>query len=67
MSSLMILLIGVGAALTLYILVRGIVTMARGRDITGRQSNQLMVLRVIFQAATVLLVVVLFIMAGRGG
>lgn len=66
MAGFVLLLIGIAAALTLYVLVRGIVTMARGRDITGQQSNKLMTLRVGFQALTIILVVVLFVLAGKG-
>lgn len=66
MAGFIILLIGIAAALTLYVLVRGIITMARGHDVTGRQSNKLMTLRVGFQALTIILVVILFALAGKG-
>ncbi len=45
-------------------LVRGIFTMASGRDITGEKSNKLMTARVMLQAVAVILVVILFLVAG---
>jgi hypothetical protein len=46
--------------------VRGIITMASGKDITGEQSNKYMWRRVQFQMLAVLLVIVLMLMMGRG-
>jgi hypothetical protein len=65
MNSVIIALIVVAAvAVTL---VRGILTMASGKDVSGTRSNQLMFWRVALQAVAVLLVVALFLLSGRGG
>lgn len=66
MNALIIALIVLAALATAYVLIRGIVTMASGKDITGAQSNRLMSLRVTFQMLTILLVVLLLIIGGRG-
>lgn len=63
MTIFIIILIVVGALATAGVLVKGIVTMASGKDVTGRQSNKLMSYRVALQLATVILVVILMLMA----
>jgi heme/copper-type cytochrome/quinol oxidase subunit 2 len=67
MDTLIIALIIVAAAATVFVLVRGIATMAQGRDVTGVQSNRLMGLRVLFQAVTILLVIVLLLLSRGHG
>ena len=67
MNTFIIILIVLAAIATATVLVRGIVTMARGKDITGRQSNKMMSYRVAFQLLTIILVVILiFVMRGSG-
>ena len=58
-----IVLLIVAVILTATMLVRGVVTMARGKDITGEQSNKLMSYRVAFQAAAIVIVVILMLLA----
>jgi len=62
------LLIGIiiAALVTLGILLAGVMTMARGQDITGRKSNRLMMARVLAQGVTVVLIVI-FIAVVAGG
>lgn len=73
MTALLVALIVLAAGLTLWALVRGIMLMASGRDtlesgdgkhVSGLRSNRMMTLRVIFQAITILLVVILFLVGG---
>jgi hypothetical protein len=59
MRIVLIILIVLGALATLFVLIRGVVGMAQGKDITGQRSQQLMQKRVLFQAVTILLVVAL--------
>ena len=66
MTSLITILIILAALATLYVLVRGVITMAQGKDITGARSQDLMRKRVMFQALAILLVVLLLVMAGGG-
>ena len=67
MTSLITILIIAAALATLYVLVRGVITMAQGKDITGARSQDLMRKRVMFQALAILLVVLLLVMAGGSG
>lgn len=68
MDTFVFVLIVLAAITTATVLVRGIVTMARGKDITGQQSNKMMSYRVAFQLLTIILVVILvFVMRGQGG
>lgn len=57
----LIVLLALAAAATLFALIRGLVTMARGKDVTGVQSNKWMVYRVAFQGLAVLAVMLLFL------
>ena len=66
MNSFIIVLIVVAALATGYVLVRGIITMAQGKDLSGEQSNKYMSLRVTFQMATIALVILLLVVGGRG-
>jgi len=66
MNAFLIALIVLAALATGYVLVRGIMTMASGKDISGAQSNKFMSMRVIFQLATILLIVLLLVIGGRG-
>lgn len=66
MNTILIALIVLAAAATAYVLIRGIVTMAQGKDVSGVQSNKLMAARVVFQGLAILLVIILFMIGGRG-
>jgi hypothetical protein len=59
MRTVLIILIVLGALATLFVLIRGVVGMAQGKDITGQRSQQLMQKRVLFQGVTILLVIAL--------
>ncbi|TRW14702.1 twin transmembrane helix small protein [Glacieibacterium frigidum] len=63
MNTALIVLLVIAVILTATMLVRGIITMARGKDITGVQSNKLMSYRVAFQAAAIVIVVILLLIA----
>lgn len=60
---LVILLIIVMAGI-LYVLVRGVMLMASGKDLTGEQSQQWMRRRVALQAVGVAIIVLLLVVAG---
>ena len=57
MKIVLIILIVLGALATLFVLIKGVVGMAQGKDITGQRSQELMRKRVLFQAITILLAV----------
>lgn len=59
---LILLILAMGA--TAYVLVRGVVLMASGKDLTGEQSQQWMRRRVLFQAVAIVLVILILVVAG---
>jgi hypothetical protein len=61
--TLLILLL-LAMAATAYVLVRGVMLMASGKDVTGEQSQQWMRRRVLFQAIAIVLVVLILVVAG---
>ena len=67
MQTLLIILIVLAAGATLFVLVKGVIGMAQGKDVTGQRSQDLMRKRVMFQALAIVLVVLLLVMAGGGG
>jgi hypothetical protein len=67
MDTFIIILIILAAIATATVLVRGIITMAQGKDISGRQSNKMMSYRVAFQLLTIILVVILLLVVRAGG
>ncbi len=63
MQTFVFILIAAMALATLYVLVRGVITMAQGKDITGERSQALMRKRVMYQAIAILLVVLFLLLA----
>ena len=63
---LVILLVGAMAA-TAYVLVRGIIAMASGRDLSGEAQQGWMRKRVLFQGVAILFVIVILMLASGGG
>ena len=61
---ILIILIVLFAGATLFVLVKGVIGMAQGKDITGQRSQDLMRKRVMFQALAIILVVLLLVLAG---
>jgi hypothetical protein len=62
---MILLLLAMGA--TAYVLVRGVIAMASGKDVTGEQQQSWMRRRVLFQAVAIVLVVLILIVAGASG
>lgn len=62
-NTIFIILLVVAVLLTAAMLVRGVIVMARGKDVTGEQSNKLMSYRVAFQAVAVVIVIILMLIA----
>jgi hypothetical protein len=65
MQTFLMILIAAAALMTLFVLVKGVIGMAQGKDLTGQRSQALMRQRVMFQAVAVILVI-FFIMIARG-
>ena len=66
MQPVLIALMVLSALATLAVLARGIIIMARGKDITGKQSNKMMSYRVAFQALAILFIIILFLVNRPG-
>ena len=58
---LILLLIAMGA--TAYVLVRGVIAMASGKDMSGEQSQMWMRRRVLFQAVAIVIVLLILVLA----
>jgi hypothetical protein len=64
MSTLMVILLLAAMAATAYVLVRGVMAMASGKDVTGEKQQNWMRKRVMFQAIAIIIVVILIATAG---
>ena len=63
MSTVMIILLVAAMGATAYVLVRGVIAMASGKDVTGEQQQEWMRKRVLFQAVAIVLVALILILA----
>jgi hypothetical protein len=64
MSTFMIILLVLAMGATAYVLVRGVIAMASGKDVTGQAQQDWMRKRVLFQAVAIVLVALILIVAG---
>lgn len=62
---LFILLIGAMGAVG-YVLVRGVIAMAHGKDASGEVQQGYMQKRVLYQGIAIVIVVLILMLAGRG-
>ena len=62
-TPLLILLI-LAMAATAYVLVRGVIAMASGKDLTGEQQQNYMRKRVLFQGIAIVIVIALLYFTG---
>ena len=60
---IIVLILAMGA--TAYVLVRGIMAMASGKDVSGEQQQNYMQKRVIFQGVAILIVALILALAGK--
>ena len=67
MNTLLIILLVLAMGATAYVLVRGVMGMASGKDVTGEQSQKWMQRRVLLQAAAILVVILLLAVASGSG
>ena len=64
MNIFLVILLGLAMAATVYVLVRGVITMAQGKELSSEQQQQWMRKRVQFQAVAIVLVVLILLAAG---
>ena len=60
MQATLIIFMVIAALATLGVLARGIIIMARGKDVSGEQSNKMMTYRVAFQFLAIVFIIILF-------
>ena len=61
----LLILLLLAMAATAYVLVRGVIAMASGKDVTGEQQQNYMRKRVLFQGIAILIVVALLYFASN--
>jgi hypothetical protein len=64
MRIVLLILLLLAMAGVVYVLVRGVMAMASGKDVTGEQSQKWMQRRVLFQAVAIIIVVLILFLAG---
>ena len=65
MSTLLIILLVLAMGATAYVLVRGVIAMASGKDLSGEQQQSYMRKRVLFQAVAIIIVMLILVVAGQ--
>jgi ABC-type nickel/cobalt efflux system permease component RcnA len=60
----LLILLLLAMAATAYVLVRGVIGMASGKDLTGQESQNWMQRRVLFQGIAIMLVILILVVAG---
>ncbi|MEO6581340.1 MAG: HIG1 domain-containing protein [Sphingomicrobium sp.] len=63
-NTLLVILLVAAMAATFFVLVRGVIAMASGKDVTGEAQQSWMRKRVLFQAVAIVLVALILIVAG---
>jgi hypothetical protein len=64
MNPILIVLLVLVMAGVAYVLVRGVIAMASGKDMTGEQSQKWMQRRVLLQGAAVVIIMLILVVAG---
>ena len=64
MRYVLLVLLLLAMAAVVYVLVRGVIAMASGKDLSGEQSQMWMRRRVLFQAVAIAIVVLILVIAG---
>jgi len=63
----LLILLALAMAATVYVLVRGVIAMASGKDVTGSSSKTGWRKRVLFQAVAIVIVILILVAAGASG
>ena len=64
MTPLLIVLLIAAMGAVLYVLVRGVIAMASGKDVTGEQQQGYMQKRALFQGVAIVIVIIILALAG---
>ena len=66
MNTLLIILLVAAMAATGYVLVRGVIAMANGKDVSGAEQQKYMQKRVLFQGVAIVIVALILMLASGG-
>ena len=66
MNTFLLILLLIAMAAVAYVLVRGVITMAHGKDVTGEVQQGYMQKRVLYQGIAIVIVVLILVLAGGG-
>ena len=64
MNTILVILLLLAMGATAYVLVRGVMAMASGKDISGERQQGYMRKRVLFQAVAIIIVILILVMTG---
>ena len=64
MNTVLTILLLAAMGATAYVLIRGVMAMASGKDISGERQQNYMRKRVMFQAIAIIIVILILVMAG---
>lgn len=64
MNTILIILLVIAMGATAYVLVRGVMAMASGKDLSGERQQDYMRKRVLFQAVAIIIVILILVAAG---
>lgn len=67
MNTLLTILLLLAMGATAYVLIRGVMAMASGKDISGERQQNYMRKRVLFQAIAIIIVILILVVAGASG
>ena len=67
MNSFLLILLLVAMAAVAYVLVRGVIAMAQGKDVSGEVQQGYMQKRVLYQGVAIVIVVLILVLAGGRG
>ena len=65
MNTLLIILLVLAMGATAYVLVRGVIAMASGKDVSGERQHNYMRKRVLFLAVAIIIVMLILVVAGQ--
>ena len=66
MNTLLVIALVVAMAATVYVLVRGVIAMAQGKDVSGEVQQNYMQKRVLFQGVAIVIVILILVLASGG-
>ena len=65
-NTLLVIALVVAMAATAYVLVRGVIAMAQGKDVTGEVQQGYMQRRVLYQGIAIVIVILILVLASGG-